>query len=65
MLYFMLYRWMENTLSVNVLNQIWFVDSLWLAFLGQKKKNESTMTNFFGTPDLGRNVFTFFPIVDR
>ncbi|MCO5611521.1 hypothetical protein L7F22_065774, partial [Adiantum nelumboides] len=55
---------MEHILPESILEQIWFVDSLWLSFLRQKKVTKSAMKNFFGSPDLGRHVFSFFPIVD-
>lgn len=47
--------------STNTMNTFAF---LWWSFLSKKKSKDSVLKNFFGMPDLGQKVFTFFPLLD-
>ncbi|KAI5057109.1 hypothetical protein GOP47_0027124 [Adiantum capillus-veneris] len=56
--------WMESILPPEVLSGVWWVDSLWFPFVSERAIGDHTFSNFFGTPDLGAHVFTFFPVLD-
>ncbi|MCO5551562.1 hypothetical protein L7F22_005067 [Adiantum nelumboides] len=56
--------WVENVFPEEVVDYVWFVDSLWHSYILQTV-SELAMENYFGKVDLSKYTFTFFPIVDR
>lgn len=57
-------RWMEHILEEDVIDRVWFIDSLWFSFM-QTLPTERAMRNYYGRIDLSTRMFTFFPIVDE
>lgn len=57
-------RWMEHVSSRDIVEHVWFVDSLWFSYMSTTI-NQVAMDNFFGKVDLATQIFTFFPIIDR
>ncbi|MCO5611757.1 hypothetical protein L7F22_066015 [Adiantum nelumboides] len=56
--------WLEHTMPSNVIDQVWFVDSLWYDFMLDMPA-ERALSNYFGSIDLSAKLFTFFPIVEN
>ncbi|MCO5601127.1 hypothetical protein L7F22_055246 [Adiantum nelumboides] len=56
--------WVEHVFPEEVVDYVWFVDSLWHSYILQTV-SELAMENYFGKIDLSKYTFTFFPIVDR
>ncbi|MCO5594497.1 hypothetical protein L7F22_048528 [Adiantum nelumboides] len=56
--------WLEHTMPSNVMDQVWFVDSLWYDFMLDMPA-ERALSNYFGSIDLLAKLFTFFPIVEN
>ncbi|KAI5079606.1 hypothetical protein GOP47_0005085 [Adiantum capillus-veneris] len=55
--------WMESILPPDVLSAMWWLDNLRFPFVSECAIGDYTFSNFFGTPDLGSHIFTFFPIL--
>ncbi|MCO5549892.1 hypothetical protein L7F22_003367 [Adiantum nelumboides] len=56
--------WLEHTMLSNVMDQVWFIDSLWYDFMLDISA-ERALSNYFGSIDLSAKLFTFFPIVEK
>ncbi|KAI5078801.1 hypothetical protein GOP47_0006472 [Adiantum capillus-veneris] len=56
--------WMEHIFSSDIIEHVWFVDSLWFSYM-LTNTSQLAVENFFGKVDLAAQTFTFFPIISR